>query len=273
MLFQTIVGAWPLDLAIEDDAGRRAFCERLAQWQQKALREAKLETDWSVPDDAYEAAARELLDALVTRNAQPDLLKQIVAFAERIAPAGAVNGLAQTLLKLTAPGVPDIYHGTELWDFSLVDPDNRRPVSYEQRTNPLPADAQVLIKNWRDGRIKQALIMRLLEMRRRKPELFTEGAYEPLATDGDYANRVIAFRRRLGNSTAVIISTRTVAKLLRPGTIELEASMLVTHVALQHNAPLVSMFDPQAVYAEGRVGIANLLDQMPFAILVSPDLL
>src|SRR5262249_277883 len=124
ILFQMIVGAWPPSLTLDDAAGLKEFADRLAGWQQKALREAKLATDWTAPDEAYESAARGFLMRLFTGEA--DLLPDIAHFAHRIGPAGAANGLAQTLLKLTAPGVPDIYQGTEYWDLSLVDPDNRR---------------------------------------------------------------------------------------------------------------------------------------------------
>ena len=151
MLLQTIVGAWPLDLDMSDQEGRRSFAERLARWQEKALREAKLATDWRVPNEEYESAARDLTMALVADNAVPDLLNDIAAFANRISAAGAVNGLAQTLLKLTVPGVPDFYQGTEFWDFSLVDPDNRRPVDFASRVatlddSPLQALTQQLAR-------------------------------------------------------------------------------------------------------------------------------
>ena len=116
-----IVGAWPPDLAIEDAAGCKAFAARLAGWQQKALREAKLVTDWIAPNEPYESAARAFLTRLFAGEA--DLLPDIARFARRIGPAGAANGLAQTLLKFTAPGVPDIYQGTDCWDLSLVDPE------------------------------------------------------------------------------------------------------------------------------------------------------
>jgi maltooligosyltrehalose synthase len=125
ILFQMIVGAWPLDLDLGNDHGRNAFADRLAQWQEKALREAKLATDWVVPNEAYERAARELLLSLFAPNEQPALLSEIAAFAGRIAPAGAVNSLAQTLLKLTAPGVPDTYQarscGTSAWSTRTTD--------------------------------------------------------------------------------------------------------------------------------------------------------
>ena len=161
LLLQTIVGAWPFDLEAGDPAGRRAFAERLVAWQQKALREAKLASDWAAIDEAYEAAARDFTVALVADAALPDLLHRIAALVQRIAPAGALNGLAQCLLRMTVPGVPDLYQGAELWDLSLVDPDNRRPVDWPRRLAGPPAGPLVeLAAHWRDGRIKQALIAR-----------------------------------------------------------------------------------------------------------------
>ena len=122
ILFQMIVGAWPPELAVEDRDGCAAFCDRLATWQQKALREAKLATDWTAPDTGYEFAARTFLKRIFADGSPAPLLGEIAAFADRIAAAGAVNGLSQVLLKLASPGVPDFYQSTEFWDFSLVDP-------------------------------------------------------------------------------------------------------------------------------------------------------
>jgi (1->4)-alpha-D-glucan 1-alpha-D-glucosylmutase len=273
MLLQTIVGAWPLDLAIEDEAGREAFAQRLMQWQQKALREAKLETDWSVPNETYEAAARALLDGLVARNAYPDLLRDIVAFAERIALAGAVNGLAQTLLKLAVPGVPDIYQGTELWDFSLVDPDNRRPVDYAVRDGAFVDEVQSLARSWRNGRLKQAMIMRVLGLRCRMPGLFADGDYVPLRVEGEHADRFIAFARRSGPAMVAVVVPRTPAALLRPGEIAFDIDRLVhTHIAVQHGTPLTDLFNPASRYADSRLSVVNLFRNLPFAVLVSADI-
>jgi (1->4)-alpha-D-glucan 1-alpha-D-glucosylmutase len=149
MLLQTIVGAWPIELSAGDRAGRTEFAERLAAWQQKALREAKLFSDWAAVDEAYEDAARRFTLALIAEGALPDLLQEIAAFVRRIAPAGALNGLAQCLLRLTVPGVPDLYQGTEFWDFSLVDPDNRRPViSPRARRRSATAMAMAIFTAW-----------------------------------------------------------------------------------------------------------------------------
>jgi (1->4)-alpha-D-glucan 1-alpha-D-glucosylmutase len=274
ILFQMIVGAWPLDLDLGNDHGRNVFADRLAQWQEKALREAKLATDWLVPDEAYERAARELLLSLFAPNEQPALLSEIAAFAGRIAPAGAVNSLAQTLLKLTAPGVPDTYQGTELWDFSLVDPDNRRPVDFSRRAKPFCEDIGTLASNWRDGRIKEALIARALAVRCKRPELFTEGDYQPLAVAGEHANRVVAFARRLGSSVAITVVPRAAARMLRVDSISFEwANWANTSLALQRDCPLVDAVSGYCVEgADSPVSIATLFDRLPFALLVSPEL-
>jgi malto-oligosyltrehalose synthase len=273
MLLQMIVGAWPLDLVIDDERGRRAFADRLAQWQEKALREAKFVTDWSVPNEAYEQAARELVMALIAHSERPTLLNEIVAFVDRIAPAGAVNGLAQTLLKLTAPGIPDIYQGTERWDFSLVDPDNRRPVDFALRAGPLPEDIETLIAGWRDGRIKQLLSARTLAVRKRHPELFTEGDYLPLAVTGEHAGRVIAFARRLDSAIAITILPRTASRLLRRGITFESADWVNTATAFPSHAGLVGVFSGvQIDPLELHVSIAKLFHELPFALLVSQEL-
>src|SRR5262249_12271387 len=173
MLFQMIVGAWPAELALDDDGGRKAFAERLADWQQKALPESQLATEWIVPDEPYEAAARAVLMGIVVERAA--MLSEMVGFAQRIAPTGAVNGLAQALLRLTVPGVPDLYQGTEFWDFSLVDPENRRPVDFAERAAALEdGDLQAKYRRWRDGHIKQAVIARTLRLRAGNTGLFAE---------------------------------------------------------------------------------------------------
>ena len=135
ILLQTVVGAWPPGLEPTDRERLAAYAKRIVAWQQKALREATLFSDWSAPNEPYERAARELVAWLLAGPSE--LLTEIADFAWRIAPAGAVNGLAQVLLKLTAPGVPDIYQGTEYWDFSLIDPDNRTPVDFAARKRTL----------------------------------------------------------------------------------------------------------------------------------------
>jgi (1->4)-alpha-D-glucan 1-alpha-D-glucosylmutase len=205
MLFQSVVGAWPLDLALDDKAGRTDFARRLIGWQEKALREAKLRSNWSDPNQDYEAAARNFIQQLIAEDCQLALLTDVFSFIQEIAAAGAVNGLAQVALKLTVPGMPDIYQGTEFWDFSLVDPDNRRPVDFDARRKSLGAlSASDASASWRNGRIKQLLAHRLLGLRRAKPELFALGSYEPL----DAGDHIIAFRRCLGSDSVSVAVPR-----------------------------------------------------------------
>jgi (1->4)-alpha-D-glucan 1-alpha-D-glucosylmutase len=218
MLLQTIVGAWPSGLEPTDLDRLAAYAGRIAAWQQKALREAKLCSDWSAPNESYERAARELVAWVLAGSSE--LLPEIAAFVRRLAPAGAANGLAQALLKLTVPGVPDIYQGTEYWDFSLVDPDNRSPVDFAARKRSLEAassaaSAAGLAGDWTDGRIKQAMIARVLAVRKEMPRLFADGSYVPLEAVGPLAEHVFAFARILGNSAAVVAISRCCAKLLR----------------------------------------------------------
>jgi len=273
MLFQTIVGAWPLDLDTTDPEGMRAFAERLVGWQQKALREAKLATDWTVPNEAYESAARQLAMSLVADNALPDLLNDVAAFATRISAAGAVNSLAQTLLKLTVPGVPDFYQGTEFWDFSLVDPDNRRPVDFDARIAGLDgAPLHTLVPHWRDGRIKQAIIARTLSLRRASPALFSEGTYEPLEVHGAFTDRVIAFARRLGDQALVVIAPRIASQLLRSKhDILFDARAWRDTCVAIGRRDLVGLFVPVAA-AGGSINVGAVLGDFPVALLMTSAL-
>jgi len=215
MLYQTLIGAWPLD---EEEVP--GFIERLKGYVQKAAREAKVHTNWLYPNEAYEKAFQAFVDAILEAAEDNVFLKDFLAFQKRIAPAGAVNSLAQTLLKIASPGVPDFYQGTELWDFSLVDPDNRRPVDFARRSALLDElrrreaqDAAALVKdlcaNWQDGRIKLYLTYKALNFRRAHAELFQQGEY--LGLSGD--SHTCGFARRLGDEWVIAAVPRNTARL------------------------------------------------------------
>ncbi len=208
MLYQMIVGAWPADAFDMKD-----YTERLAGWQLKAMREAKLVTEWDAPDLDYEDAARSFLYTIMTDDG---FVGEAERFVRRIGPAGAVNGLAQTVLKLTVPGVPDFYQGCEFWDLSMVDPDNRRPVDFACRVAALEADQapRALAEHWRDGRVKQAVIRRTLALRRARPKLFAHGAYRPLEVSGPWAEHVVAFLRAHEGQYCLVVVPRLPARLL-----------------------------------------------------------
>ncbi|WP_440813375.1 malto-oligosyltrehalose synthase [Pseudomonas syringae] len=214
MLYQALLGSWPLNL--EGEEAHEAYAKRMVQWQEKALREAKLQSSWSAPNQPYETACREFLQRLLMAPEALALRQSLSATANRIATAGALNSLAQTLLRLTVPGVPDLYQGTEFWDFSLVDPDNRRPVDYAARQKSLAEETSVddLLSRWQDGRIKQALIAKVLNLRATHPELFSEGEYIPLEIKGSHAGQVMAFARVTQGVRAIIVVPRISSELL-----------------------------------------------------------
>ncbi|KAK0331169.1 hypothetical protein LTR94_029975, partial [Friedmanniomyces endolithicus] len=193
ILHQSIIGAWPLDLEVFDADGVDAFVERLTVWQLKALREAKLRTSWMSPDPAYEDACRDYLERLFSSK---EARASLGSFVQRIAPAGVAKSEAQTVLRLTAPGVPDLYQGTERWDFSLVDPDNRRPVLFAPEA---PSH------DWRSGWRKYTMIKELLELRKERSEMFKSGVYRPLILKGERANEALAFQRSRGDETLTVL--------------------------------------------------------------------
>ncbi|CAA7619811.1 malto-oligosyltrehalose synthase [Magnetospirillum sp. UT-4] len=200
-IYQTLFGAF--------DADDSALAERMAAAAVKAAKEAKRRTSWAHPDEAYETALAEFVHRILETGRRNPFRDDLAALHRRLLPASMLGGLAQTLLKLTLPGVPDIFQGTELWDLSLVDPDNRRPVDFALRAGlagrpgedglpPLPA-------LWLDGGVKQELIRRTLELRRRLPDLFAEGACRPLAVRGPQAGNLVAFVRHHGDAAAVAV--------------------------------------------------------------------
>lgn len=211
MFYQMLVGAWPLGLASDDGAGLLSLSERLAGWQRKALREAKLRSGWAAPNEAHEADAERFVTRALSPGVADAFLNGVVGFVARIAGAGAMNGLVQLALRCTAPGVPDAYQGTEFWDFSLVDPDNRRPVDYAARRIALAQRLPVasLAQDWRDGRIKQRLLHKLLALRAAEPAIFVNGGYQPLVVEGERRRHALAFvRRAAGRAVIVIVALR-----------------------------------------------------------------
>ncbi len=269
MLYQMIVGAWPLDLDASDPAGIGNFVERLAAWQQKALREAKLRTDWTEPHEDYETIARDFLHRLF--EPATGFLQLALPFIDLIAPAGAVNGLSQAALKMTVPGMPDFFQGTEFWDFSLVDPDNRRPVDYDRRRAALAAEPEApsLLESWCDGRVKQALIHAVLDLRRQAEPLFARGSYLPLAVDGPLADRFIAFSRVDTSSAMIVVAPRLVHGLLGDG-LQLDPDALRQNTLLLppdlHSRLARSVFGG-AVTTQPELRIDTLLAHFPVAVL------
>ncbi|MCE2563499.1 malto-oligosyltrehalose synthase [Komagataeibacter sp. FNDCF1] len=210
MLYQTLVGAWPLVPFGNDGAARTRFCQRIIQWQTKALREAKRHTSWTRPNGEYEDAYARFAERLLDPARAGPFLQQLEGFVARIAPAGALNGLAQTLLRLCVPGVPDLYQGRDLWDFSLVDPDNRSPVDFAHRDALLESATSFgnAAATWRTGRVKQDMIRRVLSFRRHYPDLFAVGAHAPVGIDGRDHAHAIAFLRQHDGMSLLVVAPR-----------------------------------------------------------------
>jgi (1->4)-alpha-D-glucan 1-alpha-D-glucosylmutase len=215
LFYQSLAGAWPADLQPGDTAGVAALAERMQAYILKVVREAKVRTSWTSPATDYEAIITGFVEAALS-NAE-----FLADHQRRSAPlrlAGALNSLTQLAIKLAAPGVPDIYQGTEFWDLSLVDPDNRRPVDFAARRSALEAidaaDPEELLADWRSGRAKMRLLKAGLAFRRDHPKLFAEGGYVPLEATGPEADRILAFARRRGADWLILVATRLALPLL-----------------------------------------------------------
>ncbi|MFK9003917.1 malto-oligosyltrehalose synthase [Pseudomonas pergaminensis] len=274
ILYQVLLGSWPLDQGADFDG----YQQRLWQWQQKALREAKLQSSWSAPNDAYEQGVEAFLSRLLLSDEGQALRSAIGDAAQSIAPAGALNGLAQSLLHITVPGVPDLYQGDEFWDFSLVDPDNRRPVDFNARQQALdtPPDTGELLFNWRDGRIKQALIAQVLALRKAHPELFRSGTYTPLEVVGTHAERVVAFCREHQGKRLLVVVPRWSHPLLENGVYpQINAQVWGdTRVKLPFAATTQNwkgLFHTGAVTPDKELLISTALGDFPVNVFINPD--
>lgn len=213
MLFQMLVGAWPPGLTADDAVGVKRYAERIVQWQTKALREAKINSNWFEPNLGYEQQSADFVFGLMPGRPGHDLLCDIERFVRKIAAAGAVNGLAQTLLRVCSPGVPDLYQGTDFWDFSLVDPDNRREVDYILRQASLAAlgadiNIMSLLDSWEDGRLKQAVLASALALRRELSDVFACGSYLGLPVLGSKSKHVLAFLRAWQERQVLVVVPR-----------------------------------------------------------------
>ena len=232
LLYQTLIGAWPLELTDLNAAGAESalatFRDRIDAYMIKALREAKEHSSWANINGDYEAAMSGFIQALLAPGEKNLFLTDFVAMVQPIMHFGLINSLAQTLIKLSSPGVPDIYQGCESWQFNLVDPDNRRPIDFDQRRQQLaevkalvaaerrewPARLEPLLANMPDGRIKLYIVWQTLALRAQWPEVFRDGDYLPLNVVGDKAAHVCAFARRFGERIAITVVPRLPVHLL-----------------------------------------------------------
>ncbi|MDP3418160.1 malto-oligosyltrehalose synthase [Falsiroseomonas sp.] len=261
LFYQLLLGAWPAE------GGAEAMAERLEGAMVKSMREAKRHSNWASPDAGYESAT---LDFVRHALCSQPFLAAFLPFQERVARLGLRGSLVQTALKLTLPGVPDIYQGAEMWDLSLVDPDNRRPVDYARRETAL-AEVEVALQqdraaairamaaDWRDGRLKLALTTTLLAHRAAEPALYARGTYQKLEASGAAGPRICGFARQHGDAELRVVAARFAGDQAWEGT------------TLDWPGPVTDWQDlltGQAARPSGSLDVAQALRDLPVAVFI-----
>jgi (1->4)-alpha-D-glucan 1-alpha-D-glucosylmutase len=257
LIYQSMLGAWPIE------------AERLKQYVTKALREGKTHTSWIDIDEAYERRVLSFVDLLYSNEA---FLKDFLRLQNKVAYFGALSSLSQLVLKITSPGIPDFYRGTEIWELSLADPDNRRPVDFSTRRTMLNdlkkhSNPPALLKSWPDGRLKMYVTSKLLRFRREHSGLFRDGEYIPLHVTGQRSNHVIAFARRLCGQWCLVAVPRLCASLTRAGSPPKgEKIWRDTEIEIQQGMPLRG----RDIFTDRDVStglVSDLFAILPFAVV------
>ena len=275
MFYQGLLGVLPADFDPADEAARSLIGKRLSTFMQKAVREAKRFTSWTSPAESYESALEGFVAAAVNARISGTFLADFWTAVQPFVAAGVLTSLSQTLIKLGAPGVPDIYQGTEFYDLSLVDPDNRREIDFEARIRAIEDGRSMTdaLEHWRSGHVKAKLIAAALEARARTPELFTKGAYLPLEADGAMARHVVAFAR-VGEDgkAAIVVAPRLCLTLLHgtEGFLPNEGCWGDTGIAVPQElrGTYRDALGKGTVEVSDRLAIFGLPDDLPFALLV-----
>lgn len=286
LFYQTLVGAWPLETV--NDQSYSDFRQRIQVYMNKALKEAKVHTSWINPHEPYEQAVHQFIEEVIDPNPDNVFLNDFVPFQRKIAYYGMYNALAQVILKITTPGVPDFYQGMELWDFSLVDPDNRRPVDFASRMQLLKdiqsinfsersTVVQELLRSWQDGRIKMYVTTTLLQHRKAHPELFSYGEYIPLDPYGEKSDHICGFQRKYGRQSLMVTVPRFLSRLIQSPSSFPPASQLwgetvftlVDNDAEAHYRDILTgnTVSPNKTGKQCTVSASELFQDLPFAIL------
>lgn len=289
LLYQTLLGTWPVDM--HDTEHLHSYAKRITDYMLKVAKEAKVHTSWSNPSEEYEQAMREFVAKLLSRPDHNAFLADFIPFQQRVCRFGLLNALSQTLLKLTIPGIPDLYQGNELWAFNLVDPDNRRCVDYlkyqaaldslinaSQGAEALPGLLHELLAHLEDGRLKLYLIWKTLSLRGRYPQVFVQGDYVALECTGLKAGHICAFARRQDDMEVLVAVTRWFARLtegagdfpLGPA-VWLDSRILLGDTAQSRGYRNVLTNDPVLPQQEDNaswLNAAELFRRLPFALLI-----
>jgi (1->4)-alpha-D-glucan 1-alpha-D-glucosylmutase len=275
-LYQTLLGVFPFS-----EAEYVEFVTRIKEYMIKAVREAKVHTEWIKPDTAYEEAFLSFLEGILDPSDENAFLKEFLPFQRKISHYGVLNSLSQTLIKITAPGVPDLYQGTELWDLSLVDPDNRRPVDFEARAGLLE-DVRIgagkdplklireLVANVENGKIKLFLVHGALQARNNAPETFQKGRYVPLKTSGRFERHVVAFARNHADKWSVTVAPRFLCAMVAEGDFPTgDGVWQDTRVILPEGCPRVlsNVFTKEVISTDNSLPVGQALKDFPVGLL------
>jgi (1->4)-alpha-D-glucan 1-alpha-D-glucosylmutase len=274
--YQILVGTYPFN-----ESENSGFVNRIKDYMLKSVREAKLQTAWLSPDTAYEEGFLNFVEKVLDPSESNYFMQEFLPFQKRVASYGIFNSLAQTLLKITSPGVPDTYQGTELWDLSMVDPDNRRPVDYSRLIlflKDIKEKAQTdilklideLFSSKENGKIKLFITYKALQVRKQNLAVFQKGNYQPLEVSGKFKDHIIAFARNDGNTTIITIVPRFLTNLVQPQEYPLGKQWHDTCLHLPSKVPLAwqDAITNQMIQADGTVQIGEVLKYFPVALLV-----
>jgi (1->4)-alpha-D-glucan 1-alpha-D-glucosylmutase len=284
LIYQTLVGIWPFQAEEVP-----LLSDRLKDYMVKSVREAKAHTDWIHPNAGYEDAVSRFVESLFRQSGDNKFLKDFLRFHQTVSLFGALNSLSQMLIKITSPGIPDLYQGTELWDFSVVDPDNRRPVDFKLRLEALedsrrkahedlPGLLRELLVRWQDGRVKFFVADKALDFRKALPDLFRDGQYLPIEAGGSRREHVCAFARRLGRVWSLVVAPRWASRLAPPTKFPLgRDAWKGTTLILPKAAPRTwvnILTEEKCSAVPGPRGhalpVRNILKSFPVALLVGP---
>jgi (1->4)-alpha-D-glucan 1-alpha-D-glucosylmutase len=269
LFYQSLLGAWPPDLSPADIEGMQTLAKRLEGYMVKAVREGKQQSSWSNPNTAYEMALQRFVQTVLDPTRTNPFIIEFHGFVESVARLGSINSLSQLVLKLMVPGVPDVYQGGELWDFNLVDPDNRRPVDWQKRCELLEeirrAAVGDVVEDWRNGREKMFVLCRLLALRRAHVGVFAEGDYQPLEVEGRRSAHLCAFARQRNGEAVVAVVPRLVYQLYQGGR---NADWGATEISLPPRRAWRDVFADRMVHGYDRIRASELLADFPVCVLV-----
>lgn len=273
LFYQTLVGTWPIEGHYSDEE-MRSYIEKINKYMLKALREAKIHTSWINSNEEYDKAISQFISSVLKLDAENPFLSDFKKFMPKIMHAGICNSLSQTAIKFSVPGVPDLYQGSELWNFSLVDPDNRQKIDFEARrellkeiveSNSASELIKKALKHPETGQIKQYITQCLLKLRHAMPELFLEGEYLPIKPEGELANHLFAFQRKFQNKELVFAAARFFIELNGK-------NWKGTYLPVSHNDTYKELFTKKIVTAKKvesgyAISMEDLFNPLTVAVL------